>query len=41
MFLVILKMSTKTCSLSTAQKKMLIKNVGNIFLLGKIIFNIV
>jgi hypothetical protein len=28
-------------SLSTGQKKMLIKNFGNIFLLGKILFNIV
>ena len=28
-------------SLSTVIKKMLIKNTGNIFLLGKIIFNIV
>ena len=29
------------CSLSTAIKKMLIKNIENIFQLGKIIFNIV
>lgn len=31
----------KTWSLSTGEKKMLIKNFENIFLLGKFLFNIV